>query len=178
VLDIFCPVYVRPLMFSLLDMLDILCRVHVRYSLYSVVNHRGTADSGHYTCFIRQHKDHWYRCEDHLITKANISDVLHSEGSVVVAVVVAVLVVVISSSSSSSRSSSSSSNGGCRLWVCSCWQVFAVSSQASISRLITLLGGVTCYDVGPEIRSKDLGFDFWLGRSSGYNLDGTLFADR
>lgn len=51
-----------------------------KYSLYSVVNHRGTADSGHYTCFIRQHKDHWYRCEDHLITKANISDVLHSEG--------------------------------------------------------------------------------------------------
>ena len=53
-----------------------------RYSLYSVVNHRGTADSGHYTCFIRQHKEHWYRCEDHLITKANITDVLHSEGSV------------------------------------------------------------------------------------------------
>jgi ubiquitin carboxyl-terminal hydrolase 22/27/51 len=51
-----------------------------KYSLYSVVNHRGTADTGHYTCFIRQHKDHWYRCEDHLITKANITDVLHSEG--------------------------------------------------------------------------------------------------
>ena len=58
-------------------------RVCDRYSLYSVVNHRGTADSGHYTCFIRQHKDHWYRCEDHHITKAHISDVLHSEGSVV-----------------------------------------------------------------------------------------------
>lgn len=51
-----------------------------KYSLYSVVNHRGTADSGHYTCFIRQHKDHWFRCEDNLITKASIQDVLRSEG--------------------------------------------------------------------------------------------------
>ena len=54
-----------------------------RYSLYSVVNHRGTADTGHYTCFIRQHKNHWFRCEDHLITRANTDDVLLSEGSVV-----------------------------------------------------------------------------------------------
>lgn len=53
-----------------------------RYSLYSVVNHRGTADSGHYTCFIRQHKDHWFRCEDNLITKATLDDVLNSEGLV------------------------------------------------------------------------------------------------
>lgn len=51
-----------------------------KYSLYSVVNHRGTADSGHYTCFIRQHKDHWFRCEDNLITKATLDDVLNSEG--------------------------------------------------------------------------------------------------
>ncbi|ESN98084.1 hypothetical protein HELRODRAFT_113992 [Helobdella robusta] len=51
-----------------------------KYSLYSVVNHRGTADSGHYTCFIRQHKDHWFRCEDNLITKASVDDVLNSEG--------------------------------------------------------------------------------------------------
>lgn len=51
-----------------------------KYSLYSVVNHRGTADSGHYTCFIRQHKNHWFRCEDNIITKANMDDVLQSEG--------------------------------------------------------------------------------------------------
>jgi len=51
-----------------------------KYSLYSVVNHRGTADTGHYTCFIRQHKNHWFRCEDHLITKALTDDVLKSEG--------------------------------------------------------------------------------------------------
>src|SRR6218665_1316026 len=56
------------------------CLFVCRYSLYSVVNHRGTADSGHYTCFIRQHKDHWFRCEDNLITKASIQDVLRSEG--------------------------------------------------------------------------------------------------
>ena len=52
----------------------------VRYSLYAVVNHRGTADSGHYTCFIRQHKDHWFRCEDHLLTRASLREVLLSEG--------------------------------------------------------------------------------------------------
>lgn len=51
-----------------------------KYSLYSVVNHRGTADTGHYTCFIRQHKDHWFRCEDNVITKAAMDDVLKSEG--------------------------------------------------------------------------------------------------
>ena len=51
-----------------------------KYSLYSVVNHRGTADSGHYTCFIRQHKNQWFRCEDHLISKASLKDVLKSEG--------------------------------------------------------------------------------------------------
>jgi len=51
-----------------------------KYSLYSVVNHRGTADTGHYTCYIRQHKNHWFRCEDHLITRALTDDVLQSEG--------------------------------------------------------------------------------------------------
>jgi ubiquitin carboxyl-terminal hydrolase 22/27/51 len=51
-----------------------------RYSLYAVVNHHGSADSGHYTCFIRQLKNNWFRCEDHLITKATASDVLNSEG--------------------------------------------------------------------------------------------------
>jgi len=51
-----------------------------RYSLYAVVNHLGTLDSGHYTCFIRQHKDQWFKCDDHLITKATSSTVLQSEG--------------------------------------------------------------------------------------------------
>ena len=51
-----------------------------RYSLYAVVNHRGSADSGHYTCYIRQHKAHWFKCEDHVINKATLDDVLRSEG--------------------------------------------------------------------------------------------------
>ena len=51
-----------------------------RYSLYAVVNHRGTADSGHYTCYIRQHKNIWFRCEDHLICKATLEEVIRSEG--------------------------------------------------------------------------------------------------
>ncbi|XP_064637300.1 ubiquitin carboxyl-terminal hydrolase 22-like isoform X2 [Lineus longissimus] len=51
-----------------------------KYSLFAVVNHSGTIESGHYTCFIRQHKDMWFKCDDHLITKANGMDVLNSEG--------------------------------------------------------------------------------------------------
>ena len=51
-----------------------------RYSLYAVVNHLGTLDSGHYTCFIRQHRDQWFKCDDHMITKATSAAVLQSEG--------------------------------------------------------------------------------------------------
>ena len=51
-----------------------------RYSLFAVVNHQGTLESGHYTTFIRQHKDQWFKCDDAIITKATIKDVLDSEG--------------------------------------------------------------------------------------------------
>lgn len=51
-----------------------------RYSLFAVVNHQGTLESGHYTSFIRQHKDQWFKCDDAIITKASIKDVLDSEG--------------------------------------------------------------------------------------------------
>lgn len=51
-----------------------------RYSLFAVVNHQGTLESGHYTSFIRQHKDQWFKCDDAIITKASIEDVLDSEG--------------------------------------------------------------------------------------------------
>ncbi|KAK6644576.1 hypothetical protein RUM43_000843 [Polyplax serrata] len=50
------------------------------YSLFAVINHVGTLDAGHYTAFIRQQKNHWFKCDDHLITRANINDVLTSEG--------------------------------------------------------------------------------------------------
>ncbi|MCJ8738213.1 hypothetical protein PDJAM_G00033000 [Pangasius djambal] len=53
-----------------------------KYSLFAVVNHQGTLESGHYTTFIRQHKDQWFKCDDAIITKASIKDVLDSEGSV------------------------------------------------------------------------------------------------
>ncbi|RXM27963.1 Ubiquitin carboxyl-terminal hydrolase 22 [Acipenser ruthenus] len=46
----------------------------------TVVNHQGTLESGHYTSFIRQHKDQWFKCDDAIITKASIKDVLDSEG--------------------------------------------------------------------------------------------------
>ncbi|TRY64549.1 hypothetical protein DNTS_008224 [Danionella cerebrum] len=51
-----------------------------KYSLFAVVNHQGTLESGHYTTFIRQHKDQWFKCDDAIITKASITDVLDSEG--------------------------------------------------------------------------------------------------
>uniref|UniRef100_A0AAR2JY26 Ubiquitin carboxyl-terminal hydrolase n=1 Tax=Pygocentrus nattereri TaxID=42514 RepID=A0AAR2JY26_PYGNA len=51
-----------------------------KYALFAVVNHQGTLESGHYTTFIRQHKDQWFKCDDAIITKASIKDVLDSEG--------------------------------------------------------------------------------------------------
>ncbi|XP_049776033.1 ubiquitin carboxyl-terminal hydrolase 22 [Schistocerca cancellata] len=51
-----------------------------RYSLFAVINHLGSLDAGHYTAFIRQQRNHWFKCDDHLITKANIQEVLDSEG--------------------------------------------------------------------------------------------------
>lgn len=55
-----------------------------RYSLFAVVNHQGTLESGHYTSYIRQHKDQWFKCDDAIITKANIKDMLDSEGCVAI----------------------------------------------------------------------------------------------
>ncbi|RVE55648.1 hypothetical protein OJAV_G00234070 [Oryzias javanicus] len=52
-----------------------------RYSLFAVVNHQGTLESGHYTTFIRQHKDQWFKCDDAVITKAGLKEVLDSEGT-------------------------------------------------------------------------------------------------
>lgn len=54
--------------------------IFLRYSLFAVVNHIGTIETGHYTAYIRQHRDQWFKCDDHLITKASVQDVLDSEG--------------------------------------------------------------------------------------------------
>jgi ubiquitin carboxyl-terminal hydrolase 22/27/51 len=50
-----------------------------RYSLFAVVNHSGSIHNGHYTCFIRQQDEQWFKCDDEWITRANLEDVLHSE---------------------------------------------------------------------------------------------------
>lgn len=67
----------RNLLFS-----PLILSLSLRYSLFAVVNHQGTLESGHYTTFIRQHKDQWFKCDDAIITKASIKDVLDSEGLV------------------------------------------------------------------------------------------------
>lgn len=52
-----------------------------RYSLFAVINHVGKAiDSGHYTAYVRQQKDFWYKCDDQLIERATLKQVLDSEG--------------------------------------------------------------------------------------------------
>ena len=51
-----------------------------RYFLFAVVNHHGTLESGHYTSFIRLKNDQWFKCDDHIISKASLSDVMNSEG--------------------------------------------------------------------------------------------------
>lgn len=50
------------------------------YNLYCVVNHHGKIDNGHYTCFVRHSADTWYKCDDHIITKASTAEVLKSRG--------------------------------------------------------------------------------------------------
>ena len=51
--------------------------IHI-FQLFAVVNHLGTLQSGHYTCYIRQNV-HWFRCDDALITPASEAHVLNSE---------------------------------------------------------------------------------------------------
>lgn len=52
-----------------------------RYSLFAVINHSGNSiNAGHYTAFVRQQHDYWYKCNDHVITRANLKEVLDSEG--------------------------------------------------------------------------------------------------
>ncbi len=51
-----------------------------RYSLFAVVNHSGSLHNGHYTCYIRQQQNQWFKCDDAWITKASLEEVLNSEG--------------------------------------------------------------------------------------------------
>eukprot|EP00117_Sycon_ciliatum_P002505 scpid37618/ scgid7704/ Ubiquitin carboxyl-terminal hydrolase 22; Deubiquitinating enzyme 22; Ubiquitin thioesterase 22; Ubiquitin-specific-processing protease 22 len=49
------------------------------YSLFAVVVHKGQLSQGHYTCFVRQKKNEWYRCDDSAVTRASVNEVLNSE---------------------------------------------------------------------------------------------------
>lgn len=51
-----------------------------KFVLFAVINHIGTLDAGHYTSFVRQHRDLWFHCNDHQILPASIQQVLDSEG--------------------------------------------------------------------------------------------------
>ena len=53
-----------------------------RYTLFSVVNHYGTLQNGHYTNYIRSADvdGQWFLCNDETVTMAPLSDVLMSEG--------------------------------------------------------------------------------------------------
>ena len=51
-----------------------------KYFLFAVVNHHGSLESGHYTSFIRQNENQWFKCDDHIISKASSNEVMRSEG--------------------------------------------------------------------------------------------------
>ncbi|XP_022667486.1 ubiquitin carboxyl-terminal hydrolase 22-like isoform X1 [Varroa jacobsoni] len=51
-----------------------------KYCLFAVVIHKGTIETGHYTAYIRQHRDAWFSCDDHDIKKVSLQEVLDSEG--------------------------------------------------------------------------------------------------
>uniref|UniRef100_A0A914WQN3 ubiquitinyl hydrolase 1 n=1 Tax=Plectus sambesii TaxID=2011161 RepID=A0A914WQN3_9BILA len=65
---------------ALLSSRQSLDRIKNKYALFAVVNHHGTIEGGHYTCYIRQHVDDWYKCDDHIISRASLDDVLASQG--------------------------------------------------------------------------------------------------
>ena len=46
-----------------------------RYTLFAVINHIGNIEAGHYVSYVRQHRDRWYRCNDHQIVPATIKEV-------------------------------------------------------------------------------------------------------
>jgi ubiquitin carboxyl-terminal hydrolase 22/27/51 len=50
------------------------------YFLFAVVNHHGTLETGHYTSFVRHNTHEWFKCDDHIISKASVNDVMQSEG--------------------------------------------------------------------------------------------------
>jgi ubiquitin carboxyl-terminal hydrolase 20/33 len=52
-----------------------------KYELVSVINHYGSLSGGHYTCYTK-HEREWYLCNDSLVTRSTIDEVLSSEAYV------------------------------------------------------------------------------------------------
>ncbi|MCP9261448.1 Ubiquitin carboxyl-terminal hydrolase 22 [Dirofilaria immitis] len=48
---------------------DLLITNRNKYELFAVVNHLGTMESGHYTCYIRHQRNQWFQCDDQKVTK-------------------------------------------------------------------------------------------------------------
>ena len=46
------------------------------YDLYSVIVHSGSANNGHYYCFIKDESDKWFKFNDTSVTIASLSDVI------------------------------------------------------------------------------------------------------
>lgn len=51
----------------------------LRYSLFAVVQHKGSMESGHYTCYVK-HNQQWYLCDDAMIYLAQEAEVLSCKG--------------------------------------------------------------------------------------------------
>lgn len=50
------------------------------YHLYAVVNHIGSFEGGHYYAYIKHGPNLWFKCDDHIITRASRDEVLNSPG--------------------------------------------------------------------------------------------------
>ncbi|KAF8771980.1 ubiquitin carboxyl-terminal hydrolase 22-like [Argiope bruennichi] len=50
------------------------------FSLFGVVSHKGDQAGGHYIAYIRQYRDRWYLCDDDVIMRSSLKEVLDSEG--------------------------------------------------------------------------------------------------
>lgn len=59
---------------------ELLTRNRNKYELFAVVNHDGTMESGHYTCYIRHQHNQWFQCDDQIISRAPVEKVLNSQG--------------------------------------------------------------------------------------------------
>ncbi|VDN87849.1 unnamed protein product, partial [Brugia pahangi] len=59
---------------------DLLTTNRNKYELFAVVNHLGTMESGHYTCYIRHQRNQWFQCDDQKVTKVPTERVLSSQG--------------------------------------------------------------------------------------------------